>query len=183
MTLETTKDCVSTKCFFVPSNVVKSFAAMAFASIKPEDNVMQEPPRKNNDFIIKKDMFRQMLITSALFVAVLIGMLNIPIEGYELNTKAFSALFFTTFVMMQFANMFIVRGYHYCRAKGESIKNLYPTTFLLVAVMIFIGQIAITQFGGEAFRVEPLNITTWLILAGTAFVAIAIDFVIKLARK
>lgn len=163
--------------------IMDTFAAMAFASIKPEDNVMQEPPRKNNDFIIKKDMFRQMLITSALFVAVLIGMLNIPIEGYELNTKAFSALFFTTFVMMQFANMFIVRGYHYCRAKGESIKNLYPTTFLLVAVMIFIGQIAITQFGGEAFRVEPLNITTWLILAGTAFVAIAIDFVIKLARR
>ena len=163
--------------------IMDTFAALAFASIKPEDNVMQEPPRKNTDFIIKKDMFRQMLMTSAIFVAVLLTMLNITIPGYELNTKAFSALFFTVFVMMQFVNMFIVRGYHYSRTKGETLKNLYPIPFLSVALMILIGQIAIVQFGGEAFRVEPLNITTWLILAGTAFVAIAIDFVIKLARK
>ena len=124
-----------------------------------------------------------MLLTSTIFVAVLIAMMNIPIAGYEINTKAFSALFFTTFVMMQFANMFVVRGYHYRRTKGESINNLYPTTFLLVALMIFIGQVAITQFGGEAFRVEPLPLTTWLILGGSALVVALIDLLIKLVRK
>ena len=127
-------------------------------------------------------MFRQMLLTSAIFVAVLIGMMNIPIEGYEINTKAFSALFFTTFVMMQFTNMFVVRGYHYRCTKGESIKNLYPATFLSVASLIFIGQIAITQFGGEAFRVEPLPLKIWLILGGAALAVATVDLLRKIAR-
>lgn len=163
--------------------IMDTFAAMAFASIKPEDNVMQEPPRKNSDFIIRKDMFRQMLITSGLFVAVLLAMFKLPLEGFAVGTKSFSALFFTVFVMMQFINMFVVRGYHYSRVKGESLKKLYPATFLLVALMIFIGQILIVQYGGEAFRVEPLSIITWAIIGGSAIFAIVVDLVIKLIRR
>ena len=163
--------------------IMDTFAAMAFASIKPENNVMQEPPRKNSDFIIKKDMFRQMLITSGIFVAVLMGMLIFPIEKYPLNSRGFSALFFTVFVLMQFANMFIVRSYQYKRSIGERIKELYPTTFLLVVAMIFIGQILIVQFGGEAFRVEPLPFKVWAILTAVVALIVGCTFIKNLIYK
>lgn len=162
--------------------IMDTFAAMAFASIKPENNVMQEPPRKNSDFIIKGDMFKQMIITSGVFVVSLLSFLIVNNEVLHLPAREFSSLFFTLFVMMQFVNMFVVRGYAYKRLKSESIKDLYPTTFLLVASMIFIGQVIIVQFGGEAFRVEPLNLMTWLSIACGVLACIAIDFVFKLKR-
>lgn len=163
--------------------IMDTFAAMAFASIRPENNVMQVPPRKNSDFIINKRMFRQMLITSGIFVATLITMLTCPIEGFEINTRAFSSLFFTVFVMLQFVNMFVVRGYSYKRVKGEKFKDLYPATFLLVALLIYVGQIIIVQFGGEAFRVEPLNFNSWAIISGSAIILILADLFIKLFGK
>ena len=163
--------------------IMDTFAALAFASIKPEENVMQEPPRKNSDFIIRSDMFKQMMITSLIIIAVLLALFVTPIEGFAVGTKLFSSLFFTSFVMMQFANMFIVRGYKYHRVKGESIKRLYTPTFLSVALMILVGQIAIVQFGGEAFRVEPLSMATWGVICGVSLLIIVVDLLFKLNRK
>ncbi|MBP3353509.1 MAG: cation-translocating P-type ATPase [Bacteroidales bacterium] len=163
--------------------IMDTFAAMAFASIRPENNVMQVPPRKNSGFIINKGMFRQMLITSGIFVATLITMLTCPIKGFEVNTRAFSSLFFTVFVMLQFVNMFVVRGYSYKRVKGEKFKDLYPATFLLVALLIYVGQIIIVQFGGEAFRVEPLSFDSWAIISGSAIILIVADLFTKLFGK
>ncbi|MEG1574173.1 MAG: cation transporting ATPase C-terminal domain-containing protein, partial [Bacteroidales bacterium] len=92
-------------------------------------------------------------------------------------------LFFTVFVMMQFVNMFFVRGYAAKREKGDSLKNIYPIPFLLVAFLIFAGQILIVQFGGEAFRVEPLTLGTWGWITLCVAVALGIDFVVKVFKK
>lgn len=162
--------------------IMDTFAAMAFASIRPENNVMQEAPRKNSDFIINSAMFRRMITTSAIFVAVLLGMLTgFVVTGVD-NTYNMT-LFFTVFVMMQFVNMFLVRGYAAKREKGESLKSIYPVTFLLVAFLIFAGQVLIVQFGGEAFRAEPLTLSTWGWITGCVVAALGIDFTVKALKK
>lgn len=162
--------------------IMDTFAAMAFASIRPEANVMNYPPRKNSDFIINKNMFKRLMATSLLFVAVLMGLL-----GYYVYTGTDTlynmTLFFTVFVMLQLVNMFLVRGYAAERAENERIKEMFPATFMSVALMILAGQIIIVQFGGEAFRTVPLSIKTWGIVLGGTAVAVIADVMIKMRKK
>ena len=39
---------------------------------------------------------------------------------------------------------------------------LKEPTFLLISLLIFIGQVLIVSFGGEMFSVEPLTFKDWL---------------------
>ena len=162
--------------------IMDTFAAMAFASIRPEANVMNYPPRKNSDFIINKNMFRRLMLTSATFVAVLMGLL-----GYFVYTATDTVynmtVFFTVFVMLQLVNMFLVRGYAAERVGNERIKDMFPATFMSVAAMILAGQVIIVQFGGEAFRTEPLSLQTWGLILGTTLLAIIADVLIKIRKK
>ena len=162
--------------------IMDTFAAMAFASIRPEANVMNYPPRKNSDFIINKNMFRRLMLTSATFVAVLMGLL-----GYFVYTATDTVynmtVFFTVFVMLQLVNMFLVRGYAAERVGNERIKDMFPVTFMSVAAMILAGQLIIVQFGGEAFRTEPLSLQTWGLILGATLLAIIADVVIKIRKK
>lgn len=162
--------------------IMDTFAAMAFASIRPEANVMNYPPRKNSDFIINKSMFKQLMTTSLLFVAVLMGLLGYFV-GTSTDTPYNMTLFFTVFVMLQLVNMFIVRGYAAERIAGESIKEMFPKTFMSVAVMILAGQFLIVQFGGEVFRTVPLTVETWCWVLVVAIAVIAIDVLIKMRKK
>ena len=76
-------------------------------------------------------------------------------------------LFFTAFVLVQFWNLFNVRGFGTHRP-GFAGLTANPW-FLLVAGVILAGQVAIVQFGGAAFRTVPLSLADWAwLLAGTA---------------
>ena len=67
--------------------------------------------------------------------------------------------------MLQFWNMFSAKAF----ASGESaFHGLHKSlAFLIVAFVIFAGQILIIQFGGEAFRTVPLELKDWAIIVGT----------------
>lgn len=162
--------------------IMDTFAAMAFASIRPEANVMNHPPRKNSDFIINKSMFKRLMATSVTFIAVLMGLLGYFVYTGTDNTYNMT-IFFTVFVMLQLVNMFLVRGYAAERSGGEHIRDMFPATFLSVAAMILVGQIIIVQFGGEAFRTEPLTIKTWGIIVGITAAAIVADVAIKMRKR
>ncbi len=65
--------------------------------------------------------------------------------------------------MLQFWNMFNARAF----ATGRSALHLKGCKgFLLIAALIFVGQVLIVTFGGAFFNVEPLPLTTWLLIIG-----------------
>ncbi len=82
--------------------------------------------------------------------------------------------------MLQFWNMFNARAY----ATGRSALHLKGCKgFLLIAALIFGGQLLIVSFGGEFFNVEPLPLTTWLlIIAFTSLVLWVGEVVRKLTK-
>jgi Ca2+-transporting ATPase len=83
---------------------------------------------------------------------------NGNVDTYELT------LFFTTFVMLQFWNLFNAR----CLGQSHSAFHglLGNKSFLLIATAIIIGQIIFVHFGGAMFRTVPLSINEWLIITG-----------------
>ncbi|MEX2215210.1 MAG: calcium-translocating P-type ATPase, PMCA-type [Phycisphaeraceae bacterium] len=165
--------------------IMDTFAALALAAEPPDWGVMQRPPRKASDFIVSGPMAKNIFGVAGVFLAILIAFLLIiqatpaPIGSDILSgnvTRHEASLFFTTFVMLQFWNLFNARrlGSNEPAFKGMSQNR----GFLLIAGAIFIGQVVITQFGGEVFRTAPLSILEWIIVVGsTSFVLWIGEFV------
>lgn len=149
--------------------IIDTFAAAALASLPPDPKVMNEMPRKATDFIISPKMKNYILGIGITFTILLLGMMywytytEKGISRYELS------VFFTTFVMLQFWNMFNAKAF---LSHGSAFKNLKNSTgFLIVMFVIPLGQYLIVQFGGDVFRTMPLSLKDWaLIIGGTSLV-------------
>ena len=171
--------------------IMDTFAALALASLPPNEKVMTNKPRKTTDHIINKPMAKGILSVGLLFVVLLFGLLqyfkhaNITsltqfnfadfgrsffdfshgngLSAYELS------LFFTIFVMLQFWNMFNAKAF----MSGKSALAMLGQCkgFLLVALIILVGQWLIVTIGGEMFNVTALQPIDWIIIIlGTSIV-------------
>ena len=174
--------------------IMDTFAALALASLPPDEHVMLEKPRSIKSHIITPAMGRTIIGTGLLFVIFLMGLLQYlnhtdihsfaQIEWSEFFSTYFRfdgnghlstyelSLFFTTFVMLQFWNMFNAKafatGTSACAAIGKC------TGFIGVGLLIVVGQILIVTFGGEMFSVTPLSIDDWWqLILSTSVVFIA----------
>ena len=149
--------------------IMDTFAALALASIPPSETVMNEPPRKSEDFIITRGMRANILGVGVCFLALLLGMLMAFGEMPGGITIRRLTIFFTTFVMLQFWNLFNARAFGGLESALSHLTRSYG--LVLVAVVILVGQFLIVQFGGEVFRTEPLDWKMWaLIIGGTSIV-------------
>ncbi|MBS4964953.1 MAG: cation-translocating P-type ATPase [Phocaeicola dorei] len=149
--------------------IMDTFAAMALASIPPSADVMNEKPRKTDDFIITKVMRKNILGVGFCFLAILMTLIVIIKQmPADLVGQALTQ-FFTIFVMLQFWNLFnaSVFGTNHSVFKDSR----HALGMLSVAIIILVGQILIVEFGGKVFRTEPMDFITWIyIIAGTSFV-------------
>jgi Ca2+-transporting ATPase len=157
--------------------IMDTFAAMALSSLPPSSAVMKDKPRKKSDFIISKPMTRFIIGVGTLFFVVLLafllmlqrvditfdsGILGMTLSAlpHELSTYELS-LFFTTFVFLQFWNLFNARAFFSGRSAFH-FKNC--SEFLMILTLIFVGQILIVTFGHQLFNVEPLCLVDWTII-------------------
>lgn len=161
--------------------IIDTFAAAALASLPPNPSVMGEKPRKSTDFIISPLMRNYILSVGLLFTAGLLALMFFfaDSEG-DISTYNLS-LFFTTFVMLQFWNMFNAKAF---LSGGSAFKELSKCTgFLVVMFVIPIGQFLIVEFGGEVFRTVPLTLKDWLIVIGATSMVLWIGEILRLFHK
>lgn len=152
--------------------IMDTFAAGALASLPPDPRVMGKKPRAMKDFIVSPAMARSIIGVGLAFVVGLMALLGwyqyttpagMPIEAQRMSQ------FFTIFVMLQFWNMFNAKAYMTGRSAFAGLNKCGG--FLLVALLIVVGQILIVSFGGDVFRVVPLPVMDWVqIIAGTSVV-------------
>jgi Ca2+-transporting ATPase len=149
--------------------IMDTFAAMALASLPPSREVMNQPPRRTDAFIITRPIGRAVVLIGLLFAAVMLAALYY-IEHGGINTCELT-IFFTAFVMLQWWNLFNARV---LLSSHSALRNLHRCpAFLLVLLLVLVGQWLIVTFGGNMFRTEPLPWQTWLtIFAATSPVLI-----------
>ncbi|MBF0290118.1 MAG: calcium-translocating P-type ATPase, PMCA-type, partial [SAR324 cluster bacterium] len=148
--------------------IMDTFAAFALATEPPHHTVMNRMPRHPQDFIVSKNMAKQIFAIGAIFLVFLIGVLRYlqqdgQVTDYELS------LFFSIFVMLQFWNLFNAR----CLGQVHSaFSGLFTNrAFLLVLLVILVGQVMIVQLGGSMFRTTPLTLSHWVyLILGTSLV-------------
>lgn len=178
--------------------IMDTFAAMALSSLPADQKVLFEKPRKVNSHIINREMGVRILSWGLFFFVFLAGFWQLmwhlqfqsvsdllsmdAVQTYFSSffdmTKGKSHLtayeltvFFTTFVVLQFWNLFNARYYHTDRSLLRDVIDSisgrrswsasYSAGFMGIAVVILIGQIFIVTFGGEMFDVCPLTLADW----------------------
>lgn len=162
--------------------IMDTFAAVALAALPPSESVMKELPRRRTDFIINPPMLRNMLSVGAIFSIILLGLLllfheadissltsRIHLTGRAIFLQPYEmSLFFTAFVLLQFWNMFNARTF---MTNQSALQLRGCKEFLLIATIIFVGQILIVECFDEVFSVTPLRLADWIILiAATSLV-------------
>ena len=151
--------------------IMDTFAALALASLPPSHEVMNEKPRKASDFIINKSIGFGILFCGIFFFLVMFALLVYcerrgkgGVDVHELT------MFFTTFVMIQFWNLFNAKALmshhtafrHFLKDKG----------MILVLILVLVGQWIIVTFGGEMFRTTPLSLHEWLLIIGSTSIVL-----------
>jgi len=161
--------------------IMDTFAALALASIPPSDTVMKEKPRKGTDFIITKQMRYNILGVGMVFLILLLGMITYYTGDDGIMTVHNLTLFFTTFVMLQFWNLFNARVFGTCDSAFKGLSK----SFGLELVLLFIigGQFFIVQFGGKVFRTEPLEWQTWLAIIGLTSIVLWAGEIIRFFKR
>ena len=177
--------------------IMDTFAAMALASLPPSPSVMRDKPRSREAFIINRPMWRSIVGVGGFFFLILLCILYI-FENYQVDsmTQLFSfipqqgnaesltpyelSMFFTIFVFLQFWNMFNARAFETGKSAFH-FKNCGG--FVLIALVILLGQIFIVSCGGEFFNVTPLRITDWLIIIGSTSFVLWIGEFLRLFKK
>ena len=174
--------------------IMDTFAAMALASLPPTHDVMKQKPRKREDFIINKTMWKNIIVTGGIFFLVLFALLfafkyadirnftdlihlkkgGCGLTDYELS------LFFTIFVMLQFWNLFNAKGFatsksafHFSGCKG----------FVLIASVILIGQILIINIGQQFFNVVPISFKDWMYIIYSTFLVVVIGELSRINKR
>ncbi len=161
--------------------IMDTFAAGALASLPPSREVMNHKPRRNSDFIITRAMRSRIFFMGLTFVVLLMGLLQFFTEADGSISRYHLSCFFTTFVMLQFWNMFNAKAF----ASGKSaFANMRGSMgFILVSLLIIVGQILIVTFGGEAFRTTPIEFKDWLIIIASTSIVLWVGEVVRLVKR
>lgn len=161
--------------------IIDTFAAAALASLPPNPNVMEEKPRKSTDFIITKPMRNRIIGIGISFTIILLGLMYYFTNEEGVISRYNLSVFFTTFVLLQFWNMFNAKAFI---SGSSAFKGLAKSTgFLIVMGLIPIGQFLIVEFGGDVFRTVPLSLKDWGIIIGLTSVVLWMGEIVRLFRK
>ena len=175
--------------------IMDTFAAMALASLPPSNAVMALKPRARTAFIITKAMWRDIIGTGAIFFIALLVFLyylehvsitsltqigSVPLGDNTGLTPYELSVFFSTFVFLQFWNMFNAKAF----ASGRSVFHFKGCTeFIIIALVISLGQILIVTVGGPFFGVTPLSISDWLIIIAATSLVLWVGELSRILKK
>lgn len=178
--------------------IMDTFAALALASLPPTLSVMKDKPRSVNEHILKGMGSGIIGVGLTFFFILLIALLFLQHTDVYSGGPLFpkwgtynglslyeEGLFFTLFVMLQFWNLFNAKAFmtNGSAFKGISWKN--TKWFILIALIIFFGQVLIVEFGGEMFNVAKGGLcwNDWLFIVGGTSLVLWIGEIVRGVRK
>lgn len=177
--------------------IMDTFAAIALSTLPPSADVMDEKPRSRSSFIITPAMGWFIVLVGGLFFVLLFGlmwylrhselvsvtqMFHVPFIPIDKGLSPYElSLFFTTFVFIQFWNLFNAKAF----ATGRSALHFKGCSeFVTIAMFILFGQICIVEVGQRFFNVVPLRLSDWvIIICGTSVVLWAGEIFRLFGRK
>lgn len=142
--------------------VMDALGALALASEPAMDEVLNELPRDNKEFIINKKMLKFIGSAGLVLFLLMTGMLIWP---GNLGATGLFAVFMT----FNWMNLFRARSFG--KSMGVFSKLTRNKLFIGVSLGILIANTFIVQFGGEIFGTSPLTLLQWIEVYAISFMA------------
>lgn len=114
-------------------------------------------------------------------------------DSTDVLTRYELGVFFSIFVVMQFWNMFNAKYFHSDRSllldivdlvrRPAVVKESYSLYFVLIALVILLGQMLIVNFAGDLFGVAPLPFNDWVWILLLTSPILFIPDILRLVRR
>lgn len=114
-------------------------------------------------------------------------------DSTDVLTRYELGVFFSIFVVMQFWNMFNAKYFHSDRSllldivdlvrRPAVVKESYSLYFVLIALVILLGQVLIVNFAGDLFGVAPLPFNDWVWILLLTSPILFIPDILRLMRR
>lgn len=114
-------------------------------------------------------------------------------DSTDVLTRYELGVFFSIFVVMQFWNMFNAKYFHSDRSllldivdlvrRPAVVKESYSLYFVLIALVILLGQMLIVNFAGDLFGVAPLPFNDWVWILLLTSPILFIPDILRLMRR
>ena len=161
--------------------VMDTLAALCLASEPADENVLSDKPRKIEDFIITKPMWKT-IIGMGIMVFIILSVIVADIARESTWFGLDLTELFAIFMIINWWNLFNIRVFGKNRSIFHNIKN--SKNFVYGSIAILIGTILIVQFGGQVFNTRPLDLMEWLtILAVTSPIVIIREVWYQITKK
>lgn len=190
--------------------IMDTFAAMALSSLPADPKVFDEKPRDPESHIIDRSMMKRILFGGITFFTLLIMLWEVllhvdvksvsdlfswgVIKGALAGQMGASAvemtpyemgIFFTTFVMLQFWNIFNARNY---RTENSFFLTLFSKSnfswgFYMIVLVILGGQYLIVNHLGRFFDVAPLSAGDWWRIAAVTSIVLILPEIVRIFRS
>lgn len=203
--------------------IMDTFAAVALSTLPPDSRVMQERPRDPKSHIIDRRMAVKIFAWGGVFFVFLSGLWQLlwhvdinPDEGVAslFNAEALKVffgrmfdmthnhahlsgyelgIFFTTFVLLQFWNIFNARYFRTGRSligdivmsvvRPKTAKDRFSFGFLFIVFVILFGQILIVNCLGDFFDVSALSFQDWKSLILFTSIVLVVPDIYRLIKS
>ena len=161
--------------------IMDTFAGLAFAYEAPLKYYMSHPPKKNNEPIINKYMYSQIISISLYSALLCILFLKLPLfkEIIRSDSSYFMTAYFAMFIFLGIFNAFNART-----ERLNILSNIFKNkVFIFIFIFITIVQIIIIYVGNDLFRTYGLTLFELIFVIMLAFSVIPVDFIRKLVLK
>lgn len=155
--------------------IMDSLNSLSFGGEPPKDEYMKEKPLKKGEGLFVNGSKKHIAINACVFSLAFGIMIFSPMKHLFTTEEAGLSARFALLCFMAVLNGFTLRTDSKNLFKGLSKNKL----FYRIAIGIFVGTIALVQFGGSVLHTAPLNFTQWLVVAGLSLIVLVADVIRK----
>jgi len=171
--------------------IMDSLASLALATEPPHESLLDRQPYGRNASLVKTQMWWNMIGHSiyqytVLMIIMFKGADWLEIEsglggGHGAPATQHYSIIFNAFVLMQLVNQLNMRKLHH---ELNPFKEFFSNpTFLFIELIELGGQVIIMFFGGNWFKVTPLDWEHWVICIVLALLEFPVQVVIVVTKR
>jgi len=151
--------------------------ALSLGLEPPREHLLNKSPIPRNASIVTKDMLTRIISNGLFIVGALLFLMQTDILGGTLGQQ--STIVFTAFVLFQLWNSFN------CREFGTTsiFKNILKNKVMIgIIALTFLIQVLVTEFGGDIFKTQPLELSIWFKIIAYTFSVVIFSEIVKLVQ-
>lgn len=180
--------------------IMDTLAALALATDKPDNNIMNKKPRGRSTPLITPSTWK-MILGQAMVQLTVTFILHFhgksifysdmeEITGVQ--QQSLNAMTFNTFVWLQFFTLLVSRKLDEADGIKDWRKRIFCNNinffqdlfrnYYFISILIIIGscQILIMKFGGTAFSIAPQTMSMWVTAVGCGMLSLPVGALIRI---